>query len=823
MKATKLDGMWELGFSREGRAFQWIKAKVPGDVHLDLMRAGLLEEPLYGMNAEKCLWTAEVTWHYRKKFHLEKLEKDVRYELTFCGLDTTCTIFLNEQEIGRHNNMFVPCSIDVTKNLVAGENTLLVKIDSGINQYKDKYPDVIKLLKHRSQQNVDAIVKIRIWIRKTLIGFGWDCAPVLMTCGIWRSVGLRRHKILALRNPYITSKLDKDSAIIDISFELEKFIEKNIQVEIRTRISNRGKTIGEVSKFLTVGKNPIKESMHLKNPSLWWPIPFGRPNLYDISIEVNKDGVLLDSYNDRFGIREIKLEQRNLGHGEKTFTFVVNGKRIFAKGANWFPADSILARVNEQKYRELIRLAREANFNMLRVWGGGIYEDELFYKFCDENGIMVWQDFMFACALYPDGDKEFLENITRECEIAVKQLRNHPSIVLWCGNNEGSTSKRIVELFGKYRGWKIFHRLLPNICKRLDPQRIYWPASPYGDGDEYEGSNTAREGDRHSWFGVPDYRKYADEKGKFISEFYAFAPSAKESLEKFLPPEELRVDSKSWKFHTNPWPWERLFRRFAEKNFISGRNPSFDDYLLGYQLYQGEAYRYALECFRRRKFICSGSLFWVYNDCWGATGSWTIVDYYLNRPLAYYYVKKAYAPLLLSFQEEKDKVSVWIVNDYLKNFSAELTVRQIDFTEGEKHRWEEKLVIGENSSEEVMRIQLGKISDNDRATQYLCGELKSRGEVIADNTYFFEMPRKLLLPKARVLKSCRVINNSIGILTLRSDVFAYAVRVSELGNGLSLDENYFNINPGEEKKVVVRGKNITLADLKKFKISTFNM
>ncbi len=431
--------------------------------------------------------------------------------------------------------------------------------------------------------------------------------------------------------------------------------------------------------------------------------------------------------------------------------------------------------------------------------------------------------FYVRMCLLSDGDEEFLKNITKECEIAVKQLRNHPSIVLWCGNNECSTSKRVVELFGKYRGWKIFHRILPNICKRLDRGRVYWPASPYAEEDtDVENVHTPKEGDRHSWIGVPNYKKYSEEKGKFISEFYAFSPQTKESLEKFLPTKELSIDSKTWKFHTNPWPWERLYRKFAEKEFMGGKKLPFDDYLFAYNLYKGETFKYSIEFFRRRKFTCSGSLFWVYNDCWGMTGSMAIVDYYLNRPLAYYYVQRAYAPIILSFQEEKDEISIWVVNDYLKKLSVNLIVRQIDFVKGEKHRWEKGLVISENSSFEVMRIQLGKISDNDRATQYLCGELKYRGKVIAENAYFSENPGNLILPKAMVSKMCKIIDRDTGVVTLKSDLFAYVVKISGCRGGLSVDDNYFHINPGEEKRVIVRSKGITMADLRNLKIKTLN-
>ena len=797
LKEIRLDGVWDLGFRKKNGNLKWIKAHVPGDVHLDLIKADIIDDPLFGKNIEKCLWISEVEWHYKKEFYLGRLEKEVVYEITFYGLDTTCIIYLNGQEIGRHNNMFIPYQIDVTKHLATGKNILLVRIDSGIKIHKDKDP-----------------VKIRRYIRKAQFSFGWDWAPRLLTCGIWRSVILRKHKVLALRDTYITSKLDKKEANIEIGIEIEKFIKQRTLIDVVITI---GKNKKKLSRYLTARKNLIKQSIKIKNPLLWWPIPFGKPNLYDISIEIYKDNTLLGSYQDKFGIREIRLEQKKLSKDEKGFCFVVNGKRIYAKGANWVPADSILARVNGEKYKKLIQLAKQANINMLRVWGGGIYEDKLFYRLCDEAGIMIWQDFMFACSAYPNENKEFLKNIRREAEIIVKQLRNHPSIVVWCGNNENEKSRIEMEINGKYEGWNIYHKILPGICKRLDPGRIYWPGSYYGGDDP----NCPEQGDRHSWLGVPDYRKYINEKGKFISEFYAFAPPIKETIKKSLPQDEMYLDSPSWKFHDNRYG-SKYFRKYFETEFLKVDKISFDDYLLYYQLYQAEAYKYAIECFRRRKFICSGSLLWMYNDSWPTTGSWTIVDYYLNKPPAYYYVKRAQSHLLLSFKEEKNTVSIWVVNDYLKEFKVVLIVKHMDFIKGEIKRWSKNLIIKENFSEEIMRINLGDMLIKDKSREYLYGELKSNHKKIAENLYFFENIKTLSLPKANISKRYKIIDNSKAELILKSNVFAYMVKISNNEQNVNLRDNYFSINPGDTMVLAISGQDITLRNLEKLKVRALN-
>ncbi|MBU2615137.1 MAG: hypothetical protein KKG87_06235 [Elusimicrobia bacterium] len=730
MKSLSLNGKWLLTWisqsaikgkdirTVEDDKRNWIEASVPGDVHLDLIKAGLIEEPLYAKNAEKCRWIEEKEWWYRKEFSIDKTAKYKRIELVFEGLDTTAEIYLNGEKIGRHNNCFVPYGIDVSEKIQEGVNVLIIKLDCGLLKAKNK-----------PLREYGPKAERRMWIRKPQFTFKWDWAPRLLTCGIWRSVKLVFYEEVAIRNVYLSSFLKKNTAELTIEADLENFLNKEQILNLDISIRNGTRHFQKVLITLKPGLNKIKNKIILNKPLLWWPRPLGNPHLYDFSLKVAKGQQILDEYVCRYGIREIKILQNPLPEGGKSFTFLVNGKKVFCKGANWVPADSIFARVTKEKYRKLIELAEEANFNMLRVWGGGIYEDPYFYELCNEKGIMVWQDFMFACSLYPDNDIEFCREIKRESELAVKELRNHPCLVIWCGNNENDWMFHDKH-FGPVRffyGRKIYHRLLREICKRLDPGRPYWPSSPYGGNHP----NSENQGDRHNWdvIKVADYKNYQKDKGKFISEFGVLSCPNKSSLKHYLPQNEHYLGSPSWQFHNNKFEKGTILKAISIF-FKDTKKLSLARYIKLSQLLQGEALKFAIESFRRRKYNCSGSLFWMYADCCGGVG-WTIIDYYLSPKLSYHYVKKAYEPILVSIKEENDGFSIWLINDTLRELRGELEYGLRELA-GKKNQESKRIFTraAANSSKCVVRIN----KDGDCANCHYFAKFRVNGKIVSENS-----------------------------------------------------------------------------------------
>lgn len=822
MKKISLNGRWTLGMEEwRGEA---IEAEVPGEVHLDLIRAGKMEEPLYGTNAKKCQWVEEKEWWYRKEFEVEeKLLLDYA-ELVFEGIDTNCEVYLNQEKIAEHNNMFIPLTINITGKL-RKKNTLEVKVDSGINHIKDKpiypYPAGSNEQDYR-----------RVWLRKAQFTFAWDWAPRLINVGIWRGVYLQFFEKAALRNVFIQNEISQSfcSAEIKISGIVKNFNESFNQ-EFRGRLraqlyDQEGKMVACVENSLPVypGINKFQVMLKLENPHLWWPNGVGDPYLYYLTLSLlDEGGKELDSFKKRFGIRKISLKQELFpisdNEGE-SFIININGEDIFCKGANWVPADSIIARVSKEKYKKLIDEAAEANFNMFRVWGGGIYEDPFFYEYCSEKGIMIWQDFMFACAYYPN-DPNFLKEIEKEIKEVVINLRNETCIVLWCGNNELQwlhirNLEKCPDSNLSFIDYPIYHEIIPSILIDLDQSRPYWFSSPYGGADP----NSEWEGNRHSWdvsINSPDlldrinYSSYARDHGKFISEFGVLAPPSLETLKNCIPPEELYVGSTVWDFHNNIFEQTNI-QGMLREFYRDPQDLSLEEYVKYSQLLQAEALKFGLDHWRRRKFRTAGALFWMYSDCWGAIG-WTVIDYYLRKKPSYYYVRQAFKPLKVSLRLADEFVSIYVVNDTLHPFSGILEYG-ISFFSGEEIVQESIPVeIIPNTSQKIREIKLPQNAEV-RKSAFCWAKLLSEGNQLDRDRLFLVRFKDLNLPKAQVSFQLKRIDQSNVQIELCSTGFAWFVDLSTSLSENDFSDNYFDIFPMENIKVKWSGHLPDPLDLK---------
>ncbi len=853
MKQIELNGLWQLGESAPGAgdaqgwyrtgvpADQAIPAQVPGDVHLDLLRDGRIAEPLFGKNALDCRWVEARDWWYSRSFTVDDvfLADTDRVELHAAGLDLTAEIWLNGQPVGHHNNQFIPATFDVTDAVRPGENLLVVRLDVGLRAA----PSDRRRYVHISSLPASGLP--RMWMRKAQFSFGWDWAPRLLTCGIWRPIALRAYQCLAIRDVFLASHLDgagtplgstqeDETARVRVQAEIESFAEDEHVTRLTLELRGDEAHSRELEVTLQPGINLVETELLVPNPTLWWPRPLGEPFLYDFSLEASERGRTLDRYETQFGIREISLAQEPLPGDEAacayegtSFTIQVNGQPIFCQGANWVPADSIPARVSREKYEALITAAEEANFNMFRIWGGGIYEDPYFYQLCDQAGIMVWQDFMFACSLYPDDAAGFCAEVQHEAETIVRQLRNHPCLALWCGNNENDWiyDRRV------HAGWemptfygrKLYHEILPEVCARLDPTRPYWPSSPYG-GDDH---NSELVGDRHHW-DVPinlkdpiervDFRRWGTERGKFISEYGMLSPPVEDSLRRFLPSDELHVGSPAWDFHNNQFEKDNL----ATCLRLYWREPetlSLTEYLLATQIIQAEALKYSLEHFRHRKFATSGALFWMYSDCWGAIG-WSIVDYYLNKKPAFYYVRRALAPLLVSFHEEEHGLTLWLTNGTLQSYECLVEYGVLDLTDSTRQVEMLETVSSANSARRMTSIPLPPASREQGGRLVPFAHLLVGGQPVSRNRWFLTGFRfkDLCLPTAEIVHTLEQVGDQEFRLQLETTAFTWAVRL-QVPPGVWVEDNYFDLLPGERREIVLRG---SAADVAKLKVTSMN-
>jgi len=792
----QLDGLWELRYGE-----RWIPAQVPGDVHLDLVKEGIISEPLYGDNLKDCKWIEEKDWTYKKEFMVDKarIKNADRVELFFYGLDTDATIILNGEKIGSHFNMFIPVRFDITGILKEGKNILMVDINSGVKRVKEKDAS-----KYYMFPNEVSDFPQRIFLRKAQFTFGWDWAPRLATCGIWRPVEVHCYENLCIRNVYLKTKVaKKEMAEVEVEIEIENFKQYEYEVKLLLKFE-RGKSVEkEETVLIKSGSNVHKTSVKIEKPSLWYPIPVGEPVLYDFTVELFLNGRKVDQYKTKAGIREVKLLQEPMEDG-KSFTFCINDKKVFCKGANWVPADSIIARVSKDKYKKLIDLAKEANFNMFRVWGGGIYEDPYFYDLCDKAGIMVWQDFMFACAYYPDDDEDFCRMVRVEAENAVKSLRNHPSIVLWCGNNEIDEIYYFDKQKDKDRifyGERIYHKILPEVCSSLDPSRPYWPSSPYGG----KNPQSYTVGDRHSWWfwGLDDietfrklgYKRYFLDRARFVSEFGVLGGALDSTLKRFLSEDQIKLASNQWLLHNNSMGKINAMMDDI-RSYFDIEEFDIENFNLLSQLIQAETIKHGLEHYRRRKFSCSGSLFWMYTDCWGASTTWTAIDYYLTKRPLYYYVKRVFVPLLVSISEQEKELSVWITNDLMQDFSGELEYGYMKPT-GEILYQETVIVDVKKNSSGVFVVM-----DRPNCSAITFARLKNSKGIVSENRYFLNKFKELDGIKPKVCFDLQKIDNKKYLLRLNSDSFALFTHL-RLPEGVVSDDDYFDLFPGYEKHVLV--------------------
>ena len=760
---------------------QWLDASVPGTIHTDLLASNLIPEPFYSDNENKLQWIGELDWGYKTTFDLPKnFEPDKQINLVFEGLDTVADIFLNDEKIGTVKNMFLIHTYKVSHLLQKKNNKLEVNFVSAENYAKEQEKLNGKVpLVPRSE---------RVHIRKAQYSFGWDWGPTFVTMGIWRSVYLQQPDEYSIEDfTFETLSISESKAVVRLKAGISQPLRSEIKVKVNLFDT---KSKYETENNAVVGSIEFQTEFEIKNPVLWYPNGFGSPHLYDLEIQIIKDKVVLDKLHKKVGIRTIKLQLTE--NGNSTFRFIVNGKPVFLKGANWIPADTFLPRVSNEKYRALLSKAKEANMNVIRVWGGGIYEDDIFYELCDELGLIVWQDFMFACASYPENGS-FLNNVALEIAQNVLRLQYHPSIAIWCGNNENEWNwfQAFKESYNKMPGNKIFHNLIPGILKNIDPNRPYWPSSPFSDEDD---PNSVLSGNRHQWdlwSRWVDYKKVKSDESLFVTEFGFQSPANYETMLAVLPEDQRNPQSRIFEFHNKQVEGpERLFK------FLSSHLPvkiELKDFIYLTQLNQALALKECVEYWQARFPETNGSIIWQLNDCWQVS-SWSLIDSDLIPKLSYYFVKRSFLNQFSGFIEKGNEISAGVVNNGHENFTGICRIDIISSKDSKiKLTKSKKLLLNKLSKQEIFLIYSSDKLKNGEELIVITLEDR-RKNIIHRNLYAGAEFKYLKLPEPKL----RIKENREEVI-ISSDKLALFVTLQSAGK--IFEDNGFIIIPGEKINV----------------------
>lgn len=797
-------------FCKQGDS-AWLSAEVPGNLHSDLFANKIIPDPFLANNEKLVQWVENEDWIYTTSFELTAQEfANAHIDLKLENIDTYSKIYLNDQLLVQTENQFRIYNLPIKQYVKEGKNKLTIAFESSVKKGKS----LAQKLPYTLPGNE------AIFTRKAQYQYGWDWGPRLVTCGIGK-VELGFWNDVKLENTQYKQEIKGDS-LAEITFTCNIFSERktSIQLVLACDSSLPNATLLKVVN-LEPGSNSIDINYKIIQPKLWWSNGLGSAHLYPFKIMLFAQNKLIDQTQLAVGIRTIELLRTKDEKGT-IFEFWLNNKRVFMKGANYIPPHSFVNGLDKLVYTKTVLAAKEANVNMLRVWGGGVYADEEFYKACDENGILVWQDFMFAGGMYP-GDAAFVENVKAEVTDQVKRLRNHTCIALWCGNNE-------IDEGWKNWGWqkqykysqkdsasieqeylKLFEGEIPTIIQKEDSAHAYWPSSPSIGWGRKE---SMTQGDSHYWgiwWGMEPFENYEKKVGRFMSEYGFQGMPPVSTFEKFMPNFPNSFDSVSYKNHQKHPIGYQTISTYMARDYTMPTN--FEDEIYVSQLLQARGMKIAIEAHRRAMPYCMGTLFWQLNDCWPVT-SWSSIDYYGNKKAAYYQVKKSFFPLLISFNEKEQNLNVIVISELPFSEKGNLILTLMDFK-------------GKEYSHDTFDYQFGNFTDQ-LILQFPKSDFlvknKSNNELLllatwkgqhqqVSSTFYFTKPKELKLSQPRI--DLKLVNDST--IEITSNVLAKDVYLSLPGEELTLSNNFFDLIPNQKTRIQLNKGNI---DPTKIKIKT---
>jgi len=790
---------------------EWLPAIVPGCVHTDLIANNLIEDPFYRVNEKEIQWIGEKDWVYQTEFKVsDEILQKKNIHMVFNGLDTYADVYLNDRLILEADNMHRGWEVNVKKHLRSGKNSLRIVFNSVFKVDMPRYLAAPFKLQAWPNNDQNSDIWLSPYARKAGFHYGWDWGPRLITSGIWRPIQLEawddfRLEDIQMQQSSVTKSMAKLTAIFEVVADKEQMV----------TISVSNEAIPSISKIVNLneGINYIPFEIQITKPKLWWTNGLGEQNMYAFNCRVEAEGKY-DGKTINTGIRSLEVIAEEDEQGKSLFV-KLNGVPVFMKGANYIPLHNFQSRVTPEKYEYYIQSAVDANMNMLRVWGGGIYEEDLFYELCDKNGLLVWQDIMFACGMFP-ADPEYLRSVKEEVRYNVKRLRNHPSIALWCGNNENEISwfgwgwkdkydKKSQEIYVSNLK-KLFYETIPEAIGEFD-DRYYHATSPNTGYNDIP----ANFGDVHLWDtkGKTPLTIYDELIGRFMSEYGFQSYPAMQSIKKFTIAEDRNKTSEVMFAHNRARQDQTRDPNFGNQAIerkmktYYGIPNNFETYVYRTQILHAKASRMAIESHRRNMPYCMGTLYWQLNDCWPAV-SWSTVDYYGQWKAAHYRVRDVYENIIAPIVIEDEKLCVYIVSDELSDIQANAKFRIIDFSGKVLYESEKKIAVSANTSKVYFNESVENLLKNiDEKSVVFTVEVVKEKDVLATNIFTFVPEKELMLPDVKIYAKTKVTGNEIQI-TLTVDQYAKNVFLSYPDSEGHFSANYFDMLPDIPKTIIYK-------------------
>ena len=812
MTTLSLNGLWKM--KRTDQA-EWIKSSVPGSVYNDLLTSAKIEDPFYRENENNVRELSRYDYEYERDFEVAKELLSCHKVMLSCkGLDTLTKVMINDKVIAETNNMHRHYEFDVKQYLNEGKNNIHIIFYSPIEFIE-------KANKRRPLWGVDTTIAGYQHIRKAHSMFGWDWGPQLPDAGIWRDIELVSYSYARLTDFYITQKHETNKVMLNVEVNTEILDCKGDYSVDLVVLSPSGEKVAKAVASVTC-KTQI--SLEINEPKLWWPNGYGEQNLYTLKVVLKHGEQCIDCEEKRIGLRSLTMRKEPDKWGE-TFNFLINGIDIFAMGANYIPEDSIIARCNKDKTTKLIESCVEANFNCIRVWGGAFYPEDYFYDLCDEYGLIVWQDFMFACGVY-DLAGGFEENICKEFEDNIKRLRNHASLGLWCGNNEMEMAWL---QWGIPQDFKLkmdyvrqFEVLIPEILKELDPNTFYWPASP-SSGGGFLDPTAENKGDVHYWdvwHGRKPFKDFRKHYFRFASEYgFQSFPSMK-TIKTFTLPEDRNIFSAVMESHqkcgTNGYG-NKLIMEYIFSNYKCPKD--FEATLYASQIVQGEGIKMGIEHWRRNRGRCMGSTYWQVNDCY-PVASWSSIDYYGRWKAMHYYAKRFYAPVLVSVNDDDANLELHVTNDTVSQFNGKIVWRLINQGSGILKEGTVDAKVNKLSAKLIDSLDFTELlkTNEEKRNTYFEYALYGNEGCIGSHTVLFVEPKHFEFKAPRISTVVTEYEDKF-IIKVSTKMYAKSIELElEESDGIFSD-NYFDLSFDKEREIELKkcklSKVLTFEQLKK--------
>lgn len=793
MKIITLNGNWKMKESQENT---WLDAVVPGSVYLDLLNNEKIEDPFYRDNEYNIRDLSYSDYEYSREFNIKDEISEENVLLCCNGLDTIADIYINEKLVKSTSNMHCTYEIDIKGYINVGKNNITVYFHSPLKYTEKRHAQMQSLrTPHGSLPGIS-------YLRKAHYMFGWDWGPQLPDMGIWRDVFIKAYSKGCIDDVLINQEHKDDKVSLYINVK-----KKQIKTcsTIKVDIKHEGKVVA--SEKVTSENEEEEITIDINNPKIWWPAGYGNQPLYTVEISLENDKNILDTKELRIGLRTITVSQAPDEFG-KEFAITVNGVSIFAMGANYIPEDSLLGRCSREKTEKLLKDCIRANHNCIRVWGGGVYPEDYFFDLCDEMGLIVWHDLMYACMIY-NMDEEFELSIREETIQNVKRIRHHASLGLWCGNNEiewGWSGKDWFDNVSpklKVDYIKQFCILLPELTKNTDAKSFYWSSSP-SSGLESEEANSENIGDMHYWdvwhFTRP-FTDYRNTYPRFMSEFGLQSFPSLKTVKTFTRKEDRNIFSYVMESHQKNSGCNAKILHYVAENYKYPKD--LDSLLYASQIIQAEGIKYGVEHWRRNRGRCMGSIYWQLNDCW-PVASWSSIDYYGRWKALHYFCKNFYSQVLLSACEEGFKVSLHITNDKLENYTGK--VNYLLCTSNGEILVSDGFDVNVNSlsAEKICDLNFGKYLDTKEKERntYLYYELVTEGNVEKYSAIVFTKYKHFELKNPEIEVNITESDDGYELKFIAKSLAKY-VEVDFVNVDTILSDNYFDIVPNKEKVVTI--------------------